>query len=127
MLPVGWRPVNCETVRVTRFPGVSDGWARFDGPAGTQMVDVAIEAAAAWSRSGRNANAHGEFPQADACDELLDTTRASVARLLGAPDPQGIWFGANMTTMTMAFTRGSCACCGRVIASSAPVSITMPT
>ncbi len=69
------------------------------------MVDVAIDAAAEWSRSGRNANAHGEFPQAAACDELLDSTRATVARLLGAPDPQGIWFGANMTTMTLAFTR----------------------
>ncbi len=27
-----------------RFPGVGDGWARFDGPAGTQMVDTAIDA-----------------------------------------------------------------------------------
>ena len=29
-----------------RFPGVSGEWARFDGPAGTQVVDVAIEAGA---------------------------------------------------------------------------------
>ena len=28
----------------TRFPGLSDGWARLDGPAGTQMVDVAKRA-----------------------------------------------------------------------------------
>ena len=29
-----------------RFPGLRDGWARLDGPAGSQMVDVAIEALA---------------------------------------------------------------------------------
>ena len=33
----------------SRFPGVRDGWARFDGPAGTQMVDTAIDAMAAWA------------------------------------------------------------------------------
>ena len=27
-----------------RFPGLAGDWARLDGPAGTQMVDVAIEA-----------------------------------------------------------------------------------
>ena len=27
-----------------RFPGLRDGWARLDGPAGTQMVDAAIDA-----------------------------------------------------------------------------------
>ena len=25
-----------------RFPGVADGWSRFDGPAGTQVVDTAM-------------------------------------------------------------------------------------
>ena len=33
------------------FPGVRDGWARFDGPAGTQMVDVAITAMAEFAAS----------------------------------------------------------------------------
>ena len=89
----------------SRFPGVRDGWARFDGPAGTQMVDTAIAAMAEFAASGHNANCHGAFDAADRSDEVLDRARASVARLLGAPDPQGIWFGANMTTMTMAFTR----------------------
>ncbi len=87
-----------------RFPGVRDGWARFDGPAGTQMVDVAIQAMADWAASGNNANSHGSFPGAAACDDLLDRARATVGQLLGA-DPEGICFGANMTTMTMALTR----------------------
>ena len=40
-----------------RFPGLAaTGWARLDGPAGTQMVDTAIEAMDAWMRSGRGAN-----------------------------------------------------------------------
>ena len=29
-----------------RFPGLAGGWARLDGPAGTQMVDSAIDAMA---------------------------------------------------------------------------------
>jgi cysteine desulfurase family protein (TIGR01976 family) len=87
-----------------RFPGASGDWARFDGPAGTQMVDVAIEAMSSWAASGHNANTHGPFAAAAECDALLDRTRATVARLLGA-DPAGVVFGANMTTMTLALTR----------------------
>jgi cysteine desulfurase family protein (TIGR01976 family) len=87
-----------------RFPGLRDGWSRFDGPAGTQMVDTAIAATTTWSAGGNNANCGGQFPAADACDELLERTRATVGRLFGA-DPQGVVFGANMTTITMSFTR----------------------
>jgi cysteine desulfurase family protein (TIGR01976 family) len=87
-----------------RFPGAAGDWARFDGPAGTQMVDTAIEATRAWSTSGANANTAGPFAAADACDELLARARVTVAGLLGA-DPAGVCFGANMTTMTLALTR----------------------
>jgi cysteine desulfurase family protein (TIGR01976 family) len=87
-----------------RFPGVRDGWARFDGPAGTQMVDTAIDAMAAWAASGSNANTGGTFEAADDCDALLDRARRRVATLLGG-QPAGIVFGANMTTLTLAFTR----------------------
>ena len=87
-----------------RFPGVRDGWARFDGPAGTQMVDRSIEAMATWAASGDNANSGGTFAAADACDALLERARARVAELLGAP-AGGVAFGANMTTLTLAFTR----------------------
>ncbi len=90
-----------------RFPGLDGAageWARFDGPAGTQMVDVAIDAMADWARSGDNANTGGTFAAADACDELLERSRETVGRLLGT-DPAGVCFGANMTTMTLSFTR----------------------
>ena len=89
----------------SRFPGVRDGWARFDGPAGTQMLDSAIHAMADFAASGGNANGHGEFEAAHRSDEVLEGARATVARFLGAPTAEGVWFGANMTTMTFAFTR----------------------
>ena len=88
----------------SRFPGAHGEWARFDGPAGTQMVDVAIRAASDWSSSGDNANTHGAFAAARATDSLLERARLVVAQLLDA-DPRGVCFGANMTTMTFAFTR----------------------
>ncbi|MEY2468604.1 MAG: hypothetical protein QOF21_1302 [Actinomycetota bacterium] len=87
-----------------RFPGVRDGWARFDGPAGTQMVDVAIDAMAAFLRSGDNANGHGVFAASHATEAMVAGSRASVARLLGA-EPDAVVFGPNMTSLSFAFTR----------------------
>jgi cysteine desulfurase family protein (TIGR01976 family) len=85
-----------------RFPGLRDGWARLDGPAGTQMVDSAIEATAEWSRSGRGANHGGLFAAAQRTDELVLSARASVGTLVGG-DPRGVAFGPSMTDMTMRF------------------------
>jgi cysteine desulfurase family protein (TIGR01976 family) len=87
-----------------RFPGLVGGWARFDGPAGTQMVDSAIRAMTEFASSGSNANTGGYFAAANECDALLERTRGVLGTLFGA-DPEGICLGANMTTMTMAFTR----------------------
>jgi cysteine desulfurase family protein (TIGR01976 family) len=68
------------------------------------MVDRAIEAMATWAASGDNANSGGAFEAADACDALLERARSRVGELLGAP-AGGVVFGANMTTLTLAFTR----------------------
>ncbi len=86
-----------------RFPGI-DGhdWARLDGPAGSQVVDSAIEAMAAWMRSGRGANGHGAFAAADATDAQVARTRAAVAELLGG-DPRGVVLGSSMTSLTTLF------------------------
>ncbi len=92
-----------ESVR-SRFPGAQDGWARFDGPGGTQMVDVAIDAMRDYLRSGHNANSHGEFAASAATDAMVAASRASVGRLLGA-DPNTVVFGPNMTSLMFAFTR----------------------
>src|SRR3954451_19737587 len=85
-----------------RFPGLSDGWARLDGPAGTQMVDAAIDAMAEFMRSGDNANHGGVFRAAEATDELVASTRATLGRLLGG-DPRGIVLGPSMTALTLRF------------------------
>ena len=86
-----------------RFPGLRDGWARLDGPAGTQMVDSAIEAMAEFMRSGHNANQGGLFAAAQRTDELVESARTSVGTLLGG-DPRGVAFGPSMTAMTMRFS-----------------------
>jgi cysteine desulfurase family protein (TIGR01976 family) len=85
-----------------RFPGLHDGWARLDGPAGTQPVDASIDAIADWMRSGKSANHGGLFAAGQATDELVSSARATVGELLGA-DPRGVVFGPNMTTLTLAF------------------------
>lgn len=87
-----------------RFPGNQGEWARFDGPAGTQMLDTAIQAMVDFAASGSTANSHGEFAASHECDALVDRARAAVAQFYGA-SADGVWFGANMTTMTYAFTR----------------------
>jgi cysteine desulfurase family protein (TIGR01976 family) len=86
-----------------RFPSLADGWARLDGPAGTQMVDDAIEAMAGWMRSGDGANHGGAFQAAERTDALVAGARASAAALLGAPGPEGVVFGPSMTALTMHF------------------------
>jgi cysteine desulfurase family protein (TIGR01976 family) len=91
-----------------RFPGVAEGayqgWARFDGPAGTQVVDVAIEATGAWQRGGHNANSHGAFAAAHECDDLVERLRATMGRLLHA-DPYGFVFGPSTTANVFSITR----------------------
>jgi len=87
-----------------RFPGVGNGWARFDAPAGTQMVDTSIEATSAWMQSTTTACSGGWFEASEATGELVGRARATVGRLLGA-DPAGVCFGPNMTTLTFAVSR----------------------
>lgn len=87
-----------------RFPGVSDGWARFDGPAGTQVVDSAITAMTTWLSDGSNGCGGGHFAAAVKADELVERTRAAVGRLFNAP-ADGVTFGPNMTSLTFAFSR----------------------
>ena len=86
-----------------RFPALRDGWVRLDGPAGSQAVDSAIEAMADWLRSGSQANHGGAFKAAHETDELLASTRAAVATLLGG-EPEGVVFGPSFTALTFRFS-----------------------
>ena len=87
-----------------RFPGVGPEWSRFDGPAGTQMVDSTITAMSQWMASGNTASNGGPFAAAEECQRLMDRTRAAVGQFLSA-DPAGVTFGPNMTSLTFAVSR----------------------
>jgi cysteine desulfurase family protein (TIGR01976 family) len=86
-----------------RFPGLADGWARLDAPAGSQPVDAAIDAAATFMRSGTAANGHGVFEAAERLDALVAQARSVAGELLGG-DPRGVVFGGSMTTLTLSFS-----------------------
>ncbi len=68
------------------------------------MADVTIQAMTEWMSGGLNGCGGGSFAASEACDELLDRTRATVGQLFNA-DPRGICFGPNMTSITFALTR----------------------
>jgi cysteine desulfurase family protein (TIGR01976 family) len=86
-----------------RFPGLADGWARLDAPAGAQPVDSAIDAMADFMRSGAVANQGGSFEAAERVDALVDEARATAGSFLGG-DPRGVVFGPSMTTLTLSFS-----------------------
>jgi cysteine desulfurase family protein (TIGR01976 family) len=85
-----------------RFPGLADGWARFDAPAGAQPVDSAIEAMADFMRSGAVANQGGVFEAGERTDRLVQEARVAAGALLGG-DARGVVFGPSMTTLTLSF------------------------
>ncbi|WP_019508011.1 cysteine desulfurase-like protein [Pleurocapsa sp. PCC 7319] len=75
----------------------------FDGPGGTQVPRTVVEAMGNYLLES-NANAHGAFATSSRTDALIASARASMADLLGC-DRDEIVFGANMTTLTYAFSR----------------------
>ncbi len=83
-----------------RFPGLSDSVARFDGPAGSQLVDTAAAAIGAYVHSPV-ANAHGGFPPSDRTDAIVAGARGAIAELFGAA-PERIVLGASMTQLSYA-------------------------
>ncbi|HWP62107.1 MAG TPA: cysteine desulfurase-like protein [Candidatus Binatia bacterium] len=92
-----------------RFPALGrehDGrpYVFLDGPGGTQVVDGVIEAVVDYYRTA-NANSGGAFPTSERSDALVAEARAAVADFLGAPSPETVKFGANMTTLTFHVSR----------------------
>jgi cysteine desulfurase family protein (TIGR01976 family) len=75
-----------------------------DGPAGSQVPQRVIEAIGRYLVE-MNANHGGRFPTSIASDALLDEAHRAVADMLGAPDGRSTIFGANMTSLTFAFSR----------------------
>ena len=91
-----------------RFPAlaITDGGrpvAYFDGPGGTQVPQVVIDAMTRYLRT-MNANHGGRFLTSERSDAMLDHAHEVVADFLCA-DPDEVKFGANMTTLVLALTR----------------------
>jgi cysteine desulfurase family protein (TIGR01976 family) len=88
----------------SRFPGLADGWTRFDGPAGTLPVDTVIDAMVDYLRSPAPANTGGLFEASVRTAALVERARAAVGALVGAA-PEGVVFGASSTALVFTYTR----------------------
>ena len=80
-----------------RFPALASGAAYLDGPGGSQTPQDVLDAVDGYLRDS-NANLGGAFPTSAASDELIERGRAAAAEFTGG-EPEGIAFGANMTTL----------------------------
>jgi cysteine desulfurase family protein (TIGR01976 family) len=77
--------------------------AYFDGPGGTQVPRVVVEAMTDYLVH-HNANTHWAFPTSEETDAAILAARQALADFLNA-SPAEIAFGANMTTMTFHLAR----------------------
>jgi len=78
--------------------------ARFDGPGGTQVPRLVIDAVADYL-ARHNANAHWHFPASERTDALVAAAREAFAAFVGG-GPDEIVFGPNMTSLAMHVARG---------------------
>jgi cysteine desulfurase family protein (TIGR01976 family) len=81
----------------SRFPALAGEAGYFDGPGGSQVPQSVIDAMTAYLRDS-NSNLGGAFRTSRESDEVLERGRAAAADFTGA-EPEGIAFGANMTTL----------------------------
>ena len=75
-----------------------------DGPAGSQVPQRVIDAVGRYLAE-TNANHGGRFPTSRESDAMLDEAHRAAADLFGAAAPEETIFGANMTSLTFAFSR----------------------
>ncbi|MEZ6151561.1 MAG: cysteine desulfurase-like protein [Pirellulaceae bacterium] len=95
----------------SRFPSLarlspdgSEPVVYLDGPAGSQVPRSVIEAIGNYYLR-HNANSGGQFATSVETNELIAAAHRAAADWFGANDPRECVFGANMTTLTMAFSR----------------------
>jgi len=88
--------LNVDAIR-SQFPALGTGAAYFDGPGGSQVPQRVIDAIDDVLRDS-NANLGGAFATSRAADEVMERGRAAAADFTGG-EPEGIAFGANMTTL----------------------------
>ena len=123
-------PFALERIRAA-FPALSrmhggQPVAYFDGPGGTQVPEVVVEALADYLRH-HNANTHWRYPTSEETDAALAAARAALADFLNCGADE-VSFGANMTTLTLPpRTRARPPVGTRATRSSSPSSIITPT
>jgi cysteine desulfurase family protein (TIGR01976 family) len=76
----------------------------FDGPGGTQVPQVVIDAMADYLAHA-NANTHGAYLTSQRTDQAIANARQAMADYINAPSPDEIVFGPNMTTLTFNISR----------------------
>ena len=79
------------------FPALAGEAAYFDGPGGSQVPQAVVDAMSGYLL-GSNSNLGGAFRTSRESDEVMERGRAAAADFTGA-EPEGIAFGANMTTL----------------------------
>jgi cysteine desulfurase family protein (TIGR01976 family) len=89
-------PLDVAAVR-EHFPGLASGAAYLDGPGGSQCPRDVLDAVVAYMERS-NANLGGAFPTSAESVEVMARGRQAAADFTGA-EPEGIAFGANMTTL----------------------------
>ena len=75
-----------------------------DGPAGTQVTQSVIDAISHYYCTC-NANHGGQFATSRESDEFVEKAHQALADFVGADNWKEIVFGANMTSLTFAFSR----------------------
>jgi cysteine desulfurase family protein (TIGR01976 family) len=93
---------DVDAVRA-RFSSLQSELVFFDGPGGTQVPDSVIDAVSTYFRES-NANLGGPYGTSIRTEALVETADETAARFLGC-DPNGITFGANMTSLNFMLTR----------------------
>jgi cysteine desulfurase family protein (TIGR01976 family) len=88
--------LDVDAIR-SRFPALAARAAYFDGPGGSQLPQTVIDAVTDYLRDS-NANLGGAFRTSRESDEVMERGRAAAAEFTGG-EPEGIAFGANMTTL----------------------------
>jgi len=99
--------VSLEEIRAN-FPAldrVHNGFpvAYFDGPGGTQVPRVVVEAMTDYLFN-HNANSHWAYPTSQETDEIVANSRRALADFLNAREDE-IAFGQNMTSLTFHLAR----------------------
>lgn len=75
-----------------------------DGPAGSQVPESVIQAISGYYRN-HNANYAGKFASSQETVAIMQQAHQAAADWFGTSEPRECIFGANMTTLTLAFSR----------------------